>query len=109
MEFGGDNPQEDKWQELAKYSDFKIAQERANEYLGEDAVLFLSPKEGKKYRIYDPINNKFVDFGQMLYEDFTKHNDLRRRERYLKRASNIRGNWRDNKYSPNNLSIHILW
>lgn len=103
------NPIQDKIELLSKYSDFHKAQDRAVEYLGEDAVLFFSPKESKKYRIYDPVNNKWVDFGQMGYEDFTKHKDEERRERYLKRATNMRGNWRDNKYSPNNLSIHILW
>ena len=104
-----ENPMNDKWVELSQFSDFNTAQDRAIEYLGENAVLFLSPKKDKKYRIYDPVNNKFVDFGQMGYEDFTKHGDKERRERYLRRASNMKGEWRDNKYSPNNLSIHILW
>ena len=35
--------------------------------------------------------------------------DEERKKRYLKRASNIRGNWKNNPYSPNNLSLHILW
>jgi hypothetical protein len=103
------SPIQNKINELSKWSDFSIAQKNANEYLGEDAVLFFSPKENKKYRIYDPIKNKWVDFGQMGMEDFTKHKDEERRRRYLARASNIRGNWRDNKYSPNNLSLRILW
>lgn len=103
------NPIQDKINELSKWSDVNIAQQKAVEYLGEDAVLFFSPKESKKYRIYDPVNNKWVDFGQMGYEDFTKHKDEERRKRYLKRATNIKGEWKDNKYSPNNLSIYILW
>jgi hypothetical protein len=45
----------------------------------------------------------------MGYEDYTIHQDDKRRDSYLSRATNIKGNWRDNKYSPNNLSIHILW
>jgi hypothetical protein len=45
----------------------------------------------------------------MGYEDFTKHKDDKRRENYLKRTTNIPGNWKDNKYSPNNLSRNILW
>jgi len=32
-----------------------------------------------------------------------------RREAYLNRANNIRGNWYQDKYSPNNLAIHLLW
>ena len=42
-------------------------------------------------------------------EDYTLHGDKKRRDRYLKRATNIKGKWQDNPYSPNNLSINILW
>jgi len=45
----------------------------------------------------------------MGYEDFTKHKDEERRQQYLSRATNIKGNWKKNKYSPNNLAINILW
>ena len=100
---------QDKIKELSKYSDFQRAQRKARQYLGNDVVLLISPTKDKKYRIYDPIKNKWVDFGQMSYEDFTKHQDEARRQRYLKRATQIKGDWRNNKYSPNNLSIHILW
>lgn len=95
--------------ELEPYTNFTEAQSKAYDYLGEDAVLFTSPKKDKKYRIYNPIKEIWVDFGQMGYEDFTKHQDEDRQQRYLKRATNIKGKWREDKYSPNNLSIHILW
>ena len=95
--------------ELSQFSDFNTAQQKAEDYLGVESVLFTSPKKDKKYRIYNPLNGKWVDFGAMGYEDFTKHNDPVRREKYLRRALNIKGNWRENPYSPNNLSIHILW
>jgi hypothetical protein len=98
-----------KLDELKMFSNFQTAQDKAEEYLGKDAMLFASPKKDKKYRIYDPKKCKWVDFGQMGYEDFTKHQDEERRHNYLTRAKSIKGNWRDNKYSPNNLSIHILW
>ena len=55
------------------------------------------------------MTKKWIYFGQMGYEDFTKHKDDKRRENYLKRTTNIPGNWKDNKYSPNNLSRNILW
>ena len=45
----------------------------------------------------------------MGYEDFTKHKDEERRKDYRRRAENIKGNWKNNKYSPNNLAINILW
>ena len=50
-----------------------------------------------------------IHFGQLGYEDYTKHNDEKRRERYLKRTANIRGDWKENKFSPNNLSRNLLW
>jgi len=45
----------------------------------------------------------------MGYEDYTKHKDETRRLNYLLRASNIKGNWINNPYSPNFLSINLLW
>ena len=45
----------------------------------------------------------------MGYEDFTFHKDLKRRDAYLRRTANMRGNWKNNPYSPNNLSRNILW
>ena len=98
-----------KLDELKLFSNFDKAQKRAEEFLGEDTILFASPKKDKKYRVYNPLNGKCVDFGQMGYEDFTKHKDPIRRERYLQRATKIKGDWAENPYSPNNLSIHILW
>jgi len=94
---------------LKSITNFDVAQEKAEAYLGANAMLFTSPKRDKKYRIYNPIKDKWVDFGAVGYEDFTKHQDPIRRERYLNRATNIKGKWREDPYSPNNLSIHILW
>jgi hypothetical protein len=99
----------EKIKELLKISDPMKAQEKAFAYLGEKSALYLSPKKDKKYRILDPRLKKWVDFGQMEYEDFTRHQDEERRQNYLKRATNIKGNWKKNKYSPNNLAINILW
>ena len=100
---------EDKKYKLSLYSNFDIAQKKTREYLGRNTELFISPRKDKKYRVYDPFNDKWIDFGQMEYEDFTKHKDNDRRLRYLKRATNIKGNWKNNPYIPNNLSLHVLW
>ena len=59
--------------------------------------------------VYDPHKQKWVHFGQMGYEDFTKHNDPIRRHNYLTRTAFMRGDWKNNKYSPNNLSRNLLW
>jgi len=101
---------EKKWtKELKKYSDPKQAQKMAIKYLGTSAILYPSTNKNKKYMIYDPKNDKWIYFGQMGYEDFTKHKDVFRRKNYLIRSAKTKGNWKDNKYSPNNLSRNILW
>jgi len=94
---------------IEQYSNPKIVYEKAKKYLGKDVVIKLSDKPSKKYMILNPHTNKFVYFGQIGYEDFTKHQDQNRRQNYLRRTENMRGNWRNNKYSPNNLSRNILW
>lgn len=97
-----------KTAEIWKYSNPKTAQEKAFKLYGKNAVLYKSEKSDKKYQILDPDGN-WVHFGQMKYQDFTKHGDQDRRERYLKRASGIKGDWRKNPYSPNALAMRILW
>jgi hypothetical protein len=83
--------------------------ENAKKYLGKNVYLKFSDKPKKKYMIFNPNTEKWVYFGQMGYEDFTKHGDVKRRYNYLRRATNMKGNWKDNKYSANNLSINLLW
>jgi hypothetical protein len=91
---------------LEKYSNFqKVNSLAIKKY---NRPVFLSTRKNKKYMIIDD-NNKMVHFGQLGYEDYTKHNDKDRRERYLKRALKIKGNWQNNPFSPNNLSINLLW
>ena len=67
-----------------------------------------STRKNKKYMIMND-NNKLVHFGDLRYEDYTKHQDKERLKRYLDRATKIKGNWRRDKYSPNNLAINLLW
>jgi hypothetical protein len=91
------------------YSNPKKAQQRAYHYLGKTAKLYPSHRPEKKYEIFDPKHKTCVYFGQMGYEDFTKHKDTKRRKNYLTRTAKMRGKWKHNPYSPNNLSRHILW
>jgi hypothetical protein len=77
-------------------------------YLGKKAILYKSQKVNKKYAIIDP-SGKTTHFGQLGYEDFTKHNDKSRKENYLTRTAGMKGNWKNNPYSANNLSRNILW
>lgn len=102
--------------DLSNYSDFETVLSRAKHYYGENVILKKSTRKTKKYMIFDPYNNKFIHFGQMGYLDYTKYIQLynletarEHRYRYLRRALKIKGNWRDNQYSPNYLSLLLLW
>lgn len=74
----------------------------------DDAEIYLSTAKNKKFAVITP-EGKVVNFGQKGYTDYTKHQDEQRRQNYLNRAMKIRGDWRSDKYSPNNLAINILW
>ncbi len=95
---------------LWKYSNPNTSQKKSNKYLGKKrGRLFRSTNKNKKYMIYDDIHNKYVSFGQIKYEDYTKHKNKKRRKNYLTRSSKIKGEWKNNPFSPNNLSRKILW
>ena len=51
------------------YSDPRIAQQKAFEQYGDDAILFRSNNKNKKYAIRRPDGN-IVNFGQMGYEEW---------------------------------------
>jgi len=93
---------------LEEYSNPKIVQQRAYKLFGKEATVYRSNKKDKKYTIINPDGNP-VHFGQLPYEDFTRHGDPIRRQNYLNRATNIKGNWKADPYSPNNLAIRLLW
>lgn len=85
----------------------KKVERNFKKYRGNNnAKLELSEKPDKKYKVI--YQGKTTHFGSTL-EDFTKHGDEKRREAYLKRATAIKGDWRKNKYSANNLAINLLW
>ena len=96
-------------QRLYSYSTPLIAQRMAYKYLGKNAKLYPATKIEKKYSICDPIHKKWINFGQLGYEDYTKHHDKKRRKNYLTRTKFMKGDWAANKYSANNLSRNILW
>ena len=94
---------------LYKYSSPKQAQKMAYKYLGKTAKLHAASNPEKKYMICDPVSKKWINFGQLGYEDYTRHKNKTRRRNYLTRTAGMRGDWKSNKYSANNLSRHILW
>jgi len=93
---------------IRKYSNPTQVYRLAKKYMGKTAKIGLSTKKEKKYMVTTP-DGKIVHFGQMGYEDFTKHKNKTRRKNYLTRARRIKGDWKKNRYSPNNLAIHLLW
>ena len=93
---------------ISRYSNQTEVYRRAKKYLGKTAKIDISTKKDKKYMIKTP-DGKIVHFGQMGYEDFTKHKNKTRRKNYLTRSRRIKGDWKQDKYSANNLAIHLLW
>ena len=83
-------------------------QKKAYEIYGRDAMIYRSKAKDKKYSIRNP-QGRLINFGNIEYEDYTKHKNDDRRERYLKRSTKIKGNWKDDPYSPNMMSIRLLW
>jgi hypothetical protein len=94
---------------IERWTHVRQAQKMAYKYLGKTAKLYPARNPQKKYSIYDPKNKKWVNFGQIGYEDYTKHKDKKRRHNYLTRTKYMLGDWKSNKYSANNLSRNILW
>jgi hypothetical protein len=90
-------------QDINKYSNPKIVQQKAKEY---GIPIVFSPRKNKKYVIMNPDTNKYIHFGQMGYEDLTKHEDKERAKRFKLRNHR----WANApKYSASWLSYHILW
>lgn len=92
--------------DLYTFSDPKQVLKLAKKYIGKDVVLKPSTRKDKKYMVINPETNKWVHFGQMGYEDFTKHKDQARRHRFQLRNKA----WADApKYTPAWLSYYLLW
>ena len=89
---------------INKYSNPSIVMKKAKE-LNLNPIQ-LSSRKDKKYMVLNPKTNKMVHFGQMGYEDYTKHHDEKRRELFRKRNHK----WATaEKYSPAWLSYYLLW
>ena len=88
--------------ELKLYSDPKLVLE-AGYNMGYN--IRISTRANKKYMVLRP-DGKWIHFGQIGYQDFTKHGDEKRRDSFWRR------NWRwasADRYSPAYLSFHLLW
>ena len=63
-----------------------------------------SSRKDKKYMVFD--GHKMIHFGQMGYEDYTKHNDEIIRTRFRNRNKRWQHSF---KYSPAWSSWFLLW
>ena len=94
--------QSNKLRELRNYSDPEYVMNKAK-MMGLNPVHESSRKD-KKYMVFD--GRTMIHFGQMFYQDYTKHLDPKRRMNFRNR------NWRwefTPKYSASNLSFNLLW
>lgn len=89
---------------LSKYSSPTVAKRQLHKYYGSDVELYESSRPEKKYMINH--QGRWVHFGQMGYEDYTKHKDATRRRQF--RLRNYDWQFRP-KWSPAHLSWFILW
>lgn len=89
--------------DIHKYSNPSIVVNKAKHY---DLDIFYSPRDTKKYRIINPITNKFVDFGYYGMEDYTYHKNKERRRLFRIRNHRFKS---APMYSPSWLSYYLLW
>lgn len=57
-------------------------------------IIKLSKSKAKNKKWSVKVNNKTINFGDSRYEDYTQHNDDKRKERYIERHYK-RENWDD--------------
>ena len=93
-------------EDIYNYTNPDIVFKKAKKIFGKDVNIKLSTRKDKKYMILNPNNNKWVHFGQYPYEDYTKHKDKERRNKFRQRNSK----WADaDEYSPAFMAYYILW
>jgi hypothetical protein len=78
---------------------------------GYDKNKLIFSSNPKKKLEYDGVN-----FGSSSNNDFIiylfktdEETAFKKRNQYLARATKIKGDWKNNDNSPNNLAIRILW
>lgn len=99
-----------KRREVEKVSNPDRVYHNAMIFLSEfdDIELDFSTRLSKKYRIKGEFtNDKWVHFGDMNYEDYTKHQDEDRRRKFLHRNKYWIQDY--DKYSPAWFSYYLLW
>jgi DNA adenine methylase len=97
------------------HKQYMKAASKAAKKNGYDPSKLEMSDDGDHKLIYTTPEGKAVPFGKVDYNDFIIYtltkNDFadKYRKAYLARATQIKGDWEKDKYSPNNLAINILW
>jgi hypothetical protein len=85
---------------------------KKNDY---NPLMLEMASDGNHKLTYKTPEGKVVPFGKVDYNDYiiyTLSNNKfadKYKNAYRARATKIKGDWEDDKYSPNNLAINILW
>ncbi len=82
---------------------YKDQIKRIKQLTGVDSDVYLSSHRHKKYMVFNGVN--MSHFGDIRYEDYTKHHDEIRRQKYLNRFNKHH----NSPYSPYQLSLLLLW
>lgn len=104
--------------DINKY--LKDVKKKAKEYGYNPNNVYISDNNKHKIMIYDD-NGKIHRFGRVNYGDYLIWSHLEKNKQvpigyanmkknvFHKSHSKIKGNWKSNDYSPNNLSLRLLW
>ena len=91
--------------QIREVSNPEVVFKQLKKYYGDEVDLYLSTSKNKKYMVFDEDGQK-EHFGSLLYEDYTKHKDKKRRDNFRNRNRK----WKDaDKYTPAHLSYYLLW
>ena len=96
--------EDEKLEEIEPYTDIEKVRKIAHKM--NLNMVYPSTRKDKKYMIRDPLSRKFIHFGQMGYQDYSRHMDIERKNKFKNRNKK----WADAEiYSPAFLSYWLLW
>ena len=91
---------------IEDYSNPKIVFQRAKRIFGDDVQIKLSTRKDKKYMFLNPETNRWAHFGFYGMQDYTKHKDKLRRDKF--RMRNKKWSYQE-PYTSGYLSYVLLW
>jgi len=92
-------------EKICEVSNPDVVLKQLKKYYGDEVDLYLSTSKNKKYMVFNEQGKK-IHFGSMIYQDYTKHKDKKRRDSFRNRNRR----WKDaDIFSPAHLSYYLLW